>query len=333
MQSNSYETKNDHGSSTPLFDMVESEFPDFISEINEVEAGSEETASRSNKSEDSYFDSQNGDGTIASCLKEIETKPTESKKEDRSNERGSLFMNSFLIELIQSIKDTFATIYRTTSLALEKVEDTEMKRQSDAQIKEEIRKMDSVLNSVLNFIEVNTPIAKTNTLYTIVEEILDANAKGLQEKNIKIVKRCEKDLPETCIHNEQVKFILHSILQYAIFSTPSNESIGFLMKSLDSRDTVLDTKTDSTGNKGGYVVVVIGFNGEEKRVSPPQSLPGIPEVQKEATDLILELARQILTRNHGKMIIESSGKRPKTLIILRFPVEKRNVVYYAPITL
>ena len=110
------------------------------------------------------------------------------------------------------------------------------KKDSHTQVREDIQKIDSVLNSLLNFININTPIVKENTLYVILEEILEANEKQLREKNIKIIKKFEKNLPETYIHNEQVRFILHSVLQYAIFSTPRNEAIGVLMKALDFHD-------------------------------------------------------------------------------------------------
>ena len=233
--------------------------------------------------------------------------------------------------MVHSIKSTLASIYHTTSLTLEKVEDAEMKRHTHTQVREDIKKIDSVLNSLLNFININTPIAKTNTLYTILEEILEANEKQLQEKNVKIIKRCEKDLPETYIHNEQVRFILHSILQYAIFLTPPNESMGFLMKSFDFHDA-LEGKNPPE-NKGGYVEVVIGFNGDRKLGSPLENLSKIPEDQREATDLILILAKEILQKNRGSLMIESNGKRPNTLITLRFPIERRNVVYYAPINI
>ena len=50
------------------------------------------------------------------------------------------------------------------------------------------------------------------------------------------------------------------------------------------------------------------------------------------TDLILKLAKEILQRNHG-MMVETNGKRSEALITLRFPIERRKVVYYEPIAI
>jgi hypothetical protein len=49
-------------------------------------------------------------------------------------------------------------------------------------------------------------------------------------------------------------------------------------------------------------------------------------------DLILKLAKDLLERNRGTMI-ETHGKGSETLIALRFPMERRKVVYYEPIAL
>jgi len=80
--------------------------------------------------------------------------------------------------------------------------------------------------------------------------------------------------------------------------------------------------------------MVVGFNGGSKLANPLESLSGIPGDQRdEAMELILKLVKEILRKNHGRMMVETNGKRPNTLITLRFPIERRNVVYYAPINL
>ena len=279
-----------------------------------------------------FFESEGKNNSVDSFPKQPETEASELKQEGLPKEEDLPFMSSFLIELVSGIKTTLSSIHHATVLSMERSDDAGIRKRSHNQVTNDIRRIDSVLNSLLNFININTPIARTNTLYTILEEVLEANEKQLREKDIKIVKKCEEDLPETYIHNEQVRFILHSVLQYAIFSTPRNETIGFLMKALDFHDA-MDTQKDSSGKKKGYVEVVVGFDGDVKLTGPLENLLKMPEDQRQATDLILILANEILTKNRGSMSIESNGKRPKTLITLRVPIERRNVVYYAPINI
>lgn len=105
------------------------------------------------------------------------------------------------------------------------------------------------------------------------------------------------------------------------------------MRSLDFHEG-LDANKTSPENKGGYVEMVIGFNGGSKLANPSETSSGIPgDEREEAIELILKLVNEILRKNHGRMMVETNEKRPNTLITLRFPVERRNVVYYAPINL
>jgi signal transduction histidine kinase len=274
------------------------------------------------------LESEKKDNPLDSFVKKEEVKPKESQKEGLPSEQGPSFMDSFLVELVHSIKNALGSVYQATVLTMERYDDAEIRKRSRTQVKEEIKKIDSVLNSLLNFINVNTPITKTNTLYVMLEEILEANDQQLRQKEIKIYKRYEKDLPDTYIHPEQVRFILHSVLQYAILSTPPNEVIGFLTKSSHNGAGAEKTLAE---DKRGYIEVMIGFNGDGKPVDPSENLSETSQDQsKGMADLILKLARDILERNHG-MMIETHGKGSETLIALRFPMERRKVVYYEPI--
>jgi hypothetical protein len=290
----------------------------------------ESELTKSGNVENHFTESEKKLNPTDSFSKKDEVKPTESKKEPPPNEQGPSFMGPFLIELVHSIKTALVSIYHDTVLAMDKYGDAEIRKRSHTQVKEEIKNIDSVLNSLLNFINVTTPITKTNTLYVILEEILDANDKLLQQKEIKVYKKCEEDLPDTFIHPEQVRFILHSALQYAIFLTPPNEVIGLFMKLDDNGTGVGKTLPE---DKRRYVEVVLGFNGSGRPVDPPENSSEAPRDQtKGMADLILRLAKDILERNHGMMTETRNGKS-ETFIGLRFPIERRKVVYYEPITL
>ncbi len=285
---------------------------------------------KSSKRGNESIESEKKDNPLDSFQKKEEVKPKESKKEGLPSEPGPSFMDSFLIEMVHSIKNALGSVYHATVLTMDRYDDVEIRKRSHTQVKEEIKKIDSVLNTLLNFINVNTPLTKTNTLYVILEEILEANDKQLRQKNIKIYKKYEEtELPDTFIHPEQVRFILHSALQYAILSTPPNEVIGFLTKSGDNGTGAEKTLPE---DKRRYVEVMIGFDGDGEPVDPSENLSETPRDQsKGMADLILKLAKDLLERNHGMMI--ETRKRSETILALRFPIERRKVVYYEPIAL
>jgi light-regulated signal transduction histidine kinase (bacteriophytochrome) len=286
-----------------------------------------------NSMENSPFEAEAEANPLDSFLNKSGSDNTESREKDLPREQDTSFMSSFLPELIHSIKNTLISIKNTSQLSADKFNDVEFRKYAQKSITEDIKQIDSVLNSLLNYIHINTPITKSNTVSLVLEEVLEANEKQIQGKNIKIFKKCEKDLPETFIHDEQMRFILNSILQYAILSTSPEGTIGFLIKSFDFHNGGPDKKISPEMN-GGYIEAAIGFMGAKEKTEPSKDIQvKSADAKEEAAKLILQLVKEILQRNHGSMTYEVDPKKPRTLITLRFPIERRKVVYYEPISI
>jgi nitrogen-specific signal transduction histidine kinase len=192
-------------------------------------------------------------------------------------------------------------------------------------VNEDIEKMNMVLNSLLDYIKVHTPIRKTNTVHNIMEEVLKKHQAKLDEKGVKVLKKLEKDLPETVVPDEQLKYIVSSLLQYAVALTPPNWNLG-----LSTRSLILDdeaTEVQSLFKRAGkYIEISVVFPGHQRPSEPASEAAAIPK--EEASDLILRFAKDVVLHNHGMMNIEADEKKTKTLISVRFPVERRKVVYY-----
>ena len=92
--------------------------------------GCKSLASKSHASENDSFEPTNERNLPESFLKKADTKSAEPKKESLPDEQDSPFMNSFLIELVHSIKNTLASIYHTTLLTMEKADDAEIRKHS-----------------------------------------------------------------------------------------------------------------------------------------------------------------------------------------------------------
>jgi light-regulated signal transduction histidine kinase (bacteriophytochrome) len=289
--------------------------------------------SESNPMENDFFETEEEKNSAASSPNKAGSDPPKSKEKDPSRDQDTPFMSSFLTELIHSIKNTLISIKNISQLSADKFNDVEFRKYAQKSITEDIKKIDSVLNSLLNYIHINTPIIKSNTISLVLEEVLEANEKQIQCKNIKIFKKCEKELPETFIHDQQVRFILNSVLQYAILSTPPEGTIGFLVKSFDFLDGTPGKKISPERN-GGYIEAAVGFMGGQEQAERLKDVSAKSTDQKEeTTKLILQLVKEILQKNRGSMTYEVDPKKPRTLITLRFPIERRKVVYYEPISL
>ena len=277
---------------------------------------------------DLFFETENEKSSFISFLKKSEMKTLALQKKNFSEEQNSHALSLFFIELVHRIKNPLVSIKTFTQLLREKFSDTEFRDYFYRIVTEDIEKIDSVLNGLLSYIKVNTPIEKTNTVHFILEDVLKGNAAQLNERKIEIFRKFEKDLPETTVHEEQLRYILNSLLQYAIPSIPPSGSIGFLTKSYDLPKETNGNKTFMQ-NDERYIEIMIVYTGYKKPIELFEAVLGVPTVhQEDAVEFELRLIREIIQRNQGTMKFEVNEKKPRTLISLRFPIERRKVIYY-----
>ena len=279
---------------------------------------------------DLLFETENENDSFITFLKKTELKSLESKSNHIPHEQSANALSIFLIELVHRVKNPLVSVKTFTQLLKEKFDDMEFREHFHRIVSEDIEKIDALLNGLLSYIKINTPIEKKNTIHFILEDILKKNEVQLELKKIKIFKKFENDLPETVVHDEQLRYILNSLLQYAIPSIPPNGSIGLLTK-------ITDIHKETTGDKkflekdGKYIEILIVFTGYKRHVDQFESILGIPADQKEETiELELRLVKEIIQNNQGIMAFEVNEKKPRTLISLKFPIERRKLIYYQP---
>ena len=277
---------------------------------------------------DLFFETEDEKNSFISFIQKAETKPTRFEKKSLENGQNNHFSPLFFIELVHRIKNPLVSIKTFTQLLREKFGDEEFREYFYRIVTEEIEKIDALLNGLLNYIKINTPIEKTNTIHFVLEDVLKKYEAQLQDKKIKVFKKFEKDLPETIIHEEQLRYIVNSLLQYAIPSIPPQGSIGFLTKSFSVQKELVENQT-LVQEDGKYIEIMIVFTGYKKPVEQFETVLGIPAIQQEdAIELELRLIKEIIQKNRGMMKFEFNEKRPRTLISLRFPSERRKVIYY-----
>ncbi len=274
--------------------------------------------------ERNLFDIENERRSFTSSSVKEGIESIRSKLDFLSNEQNGPFIAPFFIELIQRIKNTLDSIRNYTQISRGKFSDREFGEYFHRAVTEDIEKIDMVLNGLMNYIKLNSPIRKTDTVHRVIEEELKKHQSKLEEKGIKLFKKFEKGLPETIVPDEELRYILSSVLQYALANVSPNLSMG-----LYTRSFILEKEVegpDLIKKDGRYVEISLGFMGYKK---PSEQGTGRTTLQKEEPlDLILRFVKEVVQRNRGTMKIEADEKKSKTFISLRFPVERRKVVYY-----
>ena len=277
------------------------------------------------KMEWNFFEIENGRRALPSSSVEAGIESIKSKLDILFNEQNAPFLTSFFVDLIQRIKNSLASIKNYTQISRGKFSDREFGEYYYRKVTTDIEKMDMVLNSLLDYIKVHTPIRKMNTIHNIIEEMLKKHQAKLEEKGIKVLKKLEKDLPETIVPDEQLKYIIGSVLQYALALTPPNWNLGLSTRSFIPGKEA--SEVESLFKKDGkYIEISVVFPGYQRPSEPVLEMATLQK--EEASDLILRFVKEVVLRNQGTMKMGADEKKTKTYIFLRFPVERRKVVYY-----
>jgi nitrogen-specific signal transduction histidine kinase len=240
---------------------------------------------------------------------------------------------ALLFELSRNIKDNLGKIKSFIHLSREKFGDAEYAEYFYKTISEDIAKSEAVLNCFTNYLKINSPLPRTNIVHLILEEALKYYEAVFESKKIKVFKRqYEENLPETSLHDEQLRFVINSILQYAIPSIPPHGRIGFLTRSFEAQEAMNAGKSPLRKNEK-YIEVLTGFTGYQNGSQPVEHLWVTPvSAQKEKNDFVLHLVEEIIKLNRGVMEIKADGEKFITMISLILPMEKRETAHYQSTT-
>lgn len=237
------------------------------------------------------------------------------------------------MEWVHYTQRTLDSIKKLTQLSQDRLNDKEFGKFLSRRIIEDIHQTDLWLNGFLGYFHITTPIQKTNTVNTLLEEVLKKNQVQLEEKGVQVLQKLEKDLPEIIVPDEPLKYILNSVFQYVITSTRPNRNIEFLTKSFIFQSDGGETQA-RFGEYGGGVEILAAFTGEREPVGQSGAPWGrtLPLQGDEAMELMLRLVKEMVQKNQGIMKCEADENRSKTIISLRFPVERRKVFFYEPMS-
>jgi hypothetical protein len=222
---------------------------------------------------------------------------------------------SLFIELINRTKSTLESIKKVAQRSRGKFLDKGFEDFFYQAIMGDIENNDLLMECFLNYICVTSPTIKKDTVNTLIEEMLKRHRVPLEERQIKILKKYDKDLAETIVPDEQLRFILDSVLRFALASIAPYGSIEFLTRSLVFRG---ETGRNVTFfDKNDYIEILVTF----EFVAPA------PQTDTRLS-LILRLVDVIVEKNQGKMEFKDHITRTKKIVSLKLPHERRKVVYY-----
>ncbi len=280
--------------------------------------------------ENSHFPLDDDEDFFSPLVNQEENQESTFKQETPSNSQNGSSLSLHYAELFNRMKASLAAMQAYAFILRDNSKDKELGEHFYKIVNADIEKTFSLLNCFNDYVNFSTPMIKSNTVNLLIEEVIKKHASQFEEKKVKIIKRqFEKDLPETILPDEQLKYILNSIMECILLSIPLQGSIGFLTRLFDTE--ALTTEEKSQLQKDGkYLEVLIVSTSCERVGEQMEILPGIPPhpQQEDATELILKLAKEIIKKNRGMMRQKVHEGKKMTFTSLILPVERRNLVRY-----
>jgi hypothetical protein len=280
--------------------------------------------------ENNYFLVDDYKDFFASLANQEESQGSTFKQETPSSSQNGFSLSLHYVELFNRIKASLAAMQAYAFILRDNSKDKELGEHFYKIVNEDITKTISLIDCFNDYINFSTPVVKRDTVNSLIDEMIKRHERQFEEKRIKIIKRqYEKDLPETILPDEQLRYILNSVIQYALLSTPPDGSIGFLTRFLNI-DALKGKEWGQLQKDGRYLEILVVTAGYEKPDEEGGVIPGMasPHQEEEAVELILKLAREIIEKNRGMMRYKVYEDKPMTFISLVLPVERRSVVHY-----
>ncbi len=231
---------------------------------------------------------------------------------------------SLLTEFARSTKNTLDGVKKLTQLSQVRFSDKRFGEVFYRMITKEMERTEEWVTRLLEYDRVITPVERTGTVHVLLEETLREYQPRLDEKEIEVTKELEKNLPETVVPDEPLRYILRSLLEYVVNVMPPSASLRISTRSFASA-----ANEEQIGFTGRGIEILARFRAITKQGE--RSQPGV-EMMANKDRAILRFQtwslEQVVIRNRGSLTIGVDQEHGEMSISLKFPVERRRVVDY-----
>ena len=267
---------------------------------------------------DGFSDSEKGITPPASSS----TKTPESQEDVPRTELNIPPLSSFLVDLICTVRKSLEEVVNQTETYEKKYANNGL-GECFFRLRSDIGKIDALFDNLLQYNKIVTPVRKTNTVHNLIENVLKKYDTLFEKRETLIFRRFEKDLPEVIVPDEQLGYLLDSVLQYILGLMASGGGISFSTRSLVIQEKE-DERKQLLEQNNRWVEILAIFTRYRSSTEEAKSILGIQEhlTEQNPLDLILQLAKKMVDKNRGLMKVELAEERNNSSISLLLPAEK-----------
>lgn len=232
-----------------------------------------------------------------------------------------------LDELTHHIKRGLSHIKAYARLAEERSVDKRFGEHFRRSLTQDVDKIDDLLEKYAASLRIKIPSEKRDTVHRLIEETLRRYQGLFEERRIRLIKKLEPGLPESMVPDETVRFVLNSLLWYALTSISPVATVGFLTKTrplhivTTSQDGILHRK-----ERHDLEILFVLSGGRE-----PLEFSGTPVeaplLKREGVPgFMLRLIEEIVSSHQGELTVEIDSKKAWVLFSLKLPIERRRKI-------
>ncbi len=235
-------------------------------------------------------------------------------------EQSGRALSLFFVKLANSIKTNLNVLKMLSEISHGKFKDVEFEKNFIKTVNEYIHGTNSGLNCFFDYLKIKSSIPGENMVHAVLEEILDRNEERIKDRKIQVVKKqFEKNLPETTIREDHLRYILNWVVQYAISSVSQNGNIGLFTRFFDFQEAK-DGPQSFLKKDRQYIEVIIFFTTHGKVNGPSGTELGDQAFMREnQNSFILPLVEEIISANGGIIRVRTDPKKHYTQILLILP--------------
>jgi nitrogen-specific signal transduction histidine kinase len=228
---------------------------------------------------------------------------------------------NFLLGLVHRVKNHLVSIKTLTHLLQEKgkINDVEFRESFVRVVSQDVEEIDHIFNHVLNYLRISHPVIQPQNVNPILEVVIAEHMERLAQRRILVTKRFAENLPEAMIDGGHLKYALDHIISTASSTLSEGEKIDFTTRVIPAQEN--SSRCETLKN----VEIRIAHDGcTNVEMDVSNLLSGDFSYEGSQTiDLELNLAKKIIEKDGGRMMIEVSSSEDRTTVVIQLPVERR----------
>ncbi len=223
------------------------------------------------------------------------------------------FFDTTVSVLAHEIKNPLVAISTFAHLLPEKYDDPEFRDQFSPLVNLEVKRINEVLENLLEYSRLVAPRLSSNDLNSILEEVLKQKEMLVQGEQ-RLIRDFQENLPSVLFDKAQLKFVLHRVMDEAISATGAGKVLRLATSSVAQK---------RAGVQKQFVQLTVEYNqnASARNINLDKHVGSSPETRLEFGNLSLALvlALKVMARNGGEMqVTQLEGAR--TSIRLLFAV-------------